>query len=586
MRTLCGLTGPVWLDASELRIGLGCMRLSTEAGRDEAQAEETIAAALQEGVTVFDTAHAYGHGEADMGRGERLLAGALARRAGGARARVITKGGMTRPGGGWVPDGRAKRILADCEASLAALDGVPIDLYLIHSPDPRTPWSTSLRVLGRLLDERMVARVGVSNVNRHQLDEALELVPVSAVQVALSIQDDRAIRGGLVERCEQQGIALIAHSPLGGPRRARGLARRPPLAEAARAVSATPAEIALAWLLALSPAVIAIPGARHPESVRSAARAARLRLDPDLARRLGPARVVRSSPAARSPRLARDAEVVLIMGIPGAGKTRLAETYVGRGYVRLNRDERGGALRALAEEIDAQLALGARRIVLDNTYLTRAARSYVMEAAGRHGVPTRCVWLQTPLAQAQVNLVQRLLSRFGALPSPEDLRVLARREPGALAPTQQMRALRELEPPSREEGFAAIETIEFARAAPPARAGAGVFVAAAALSQPGWERALAGLDPSAPHLVFDWRPDALPDDLDPLAAQLSARSVETAVCPHGPGPPRCWCRPPLPGMPLAFAHAYGLDPARCTLIGTSAAHRTLAAALGARYVGL
>lgn len=432
----------------------------------------------------------------------------------------------------------------------------------------------------------MVRRVGLSNVNRHQLDAALELVPVSAVQVALSLQDDRALRGGLLELCEQRDIALIAHSPLGGPRRARGLARRAPLAEAARSVSATPAELALAWLLALSPVVVAIPGARSPDTIRSAARAARLRLDPALATRLGPARPVRSRPPPTSAELAPNGEVVLIMGIPGAGKTWLASTYVSRGYVRLNRDERGGALRALAGELDAQLGLGARRLVLDNTYLTRAARSYVIDAAGRHGVGARCIWLQTPLAQAQINLVQRLLSRFGALPTPEDLLVLARQEPGALAPTQQMRALRELEPPSSDEGFSAIEVMEFARAGPPGAAAAGVFVAASALAQPGWEYALAALDPSAPHLVFDWRPEGSSDDLAPLAARLSAQSVETAVCPHGPGPPRCWCRPPLPGMPLAFAHAHGLDPGRSTLIGTSTAHRALAAALGARYVGL
>ena len=84
------------------------------------------------------------------------------------------------------PDGRAKAIRADCEASLAALDGLPIDLYLLHAPDPRTPWRTSVRALARLADEGLVRRVGLANVNRTQLDEALELAPVAAVQVALS----------------------------------------------------------------------------------------------------------------------------------------------------------------------------------------------------------------------------------------------------------------------------------------------------------------------------------------------------------------------------------------------------------------
>ena len=127
---------------------------------------------------------------------------------------------MTRPDGAWVADGRAKAIRSDCEASLTALDGVPIDLYLLHAPDPRTPWRTSVRALARLVDEGLVRRVGLANVNRRQLDEALELAPVAAVQVALSPFDDRALRGGMIERCDELGIALLAHSPLGGPKRA------------------------------------------------------------------------------------------------------------------------------------------------------------------------------------------------------------------------------------------------------------------------------------------------------------------------------------------------------------------------------
>ena len=245
-----------WLDASELRIGLGCMRMSTDEDRDEELALETIAAAADAGVTVFDTARAYGDNEC-------LLARALRRCGAESRARIVTKGGMTRPGGAWVPDGRAKAIRGDCEASLAALAGLAIDLYLVHAPDPRTPWRTSVRALARLVEEGLVRRVGVSNVNRTQLDEALELAPIAAVQVALSPYDDRALRGGLVERCEERGITLIAHSPLGGPRRASRLAGQQALADVAHVRGATPAEVALASLLELSPSVVAIPGARR-----------------------------------------------------------------------------------------------------------------------------------------------------------------------------------------------------------------------------------------------------------------------------------------------------------------------------------
>src|SRR5262249_9005266 len=157
------------------------------------------------------------------------------------------------------------------------------------------------------------------------------------------------------------------------------------------------------------------------------------------------------------------------MGIPGAGKSRLAASF--EGYERLNRDERGGSLKNIADALDERLAAGAQRAVVDNTYLTRADRSRVLEAAGRHGAAGRCVWLDPPPAQGQVNLAERLLDRFGRLPTPEELRA-ARREPGLLSPTSQMRTVRELEPPDDDEGFASIERIEFERG--PGSGGPGV----------------------------------------------------------------------------------------------------------------
>jgi aryl-alcohol dehydrogenase-like predicted oxidoreductase len=530
------------------------MRLSTDDDADEDRAAATVAAAASAGITVFDTARAYGGNEALLGRVLR-----------GPPARIVTKGGM---GDGWVPDGRAKAIRADCEASLEALGGLAIDLYLLHAPDPRTPWTTSLRALARLAGDGLVRRVGVANVSRQQLDEALELAPVAAVQVALSPFDDRARRGGVLERCEELGLALIAHSPLGGPRRRGAAARNEVLSTVAGAHGATPEEVALAWLLELSPVVVPIPGARRPETARSAARAAGLELRADeraaLTGAFGTARPARVRRAGR-------ADVVVVMGIPGAGKSRIAGAYEERGYVRLNRDERGGSLRDLADTLDELLARGARRVVLDNTYLTRAARSYTLEAAGRHRIAPRCVWLDTPLAQAQVNVVERLLDRVGRLPDPDELKALSS-EPGLLLPTSQLRAVRELEPPSEDEGFAAVERVEFERE--PGSGRPGVFVAAAALGS--WSPA----EPDAPHLVFDWRSD--PGGID--VTRVGAGVVEVAACTHGGGPPRCWCRPPLPGLVLAFARRQRVDAARSTLVGTSAAHRAMARTLGATYL--
>ena len=205
--------------------------------------------------------------------------------------------------------------------------------------------------------------------------------------------------------------------------------------------------VARAW--SRSPARVA----RRPRGPRPPRR--RSRLDADERERARP-RVRRAAPAPRvdAPRVRPTTrEVVLVMGIPGAGKSRVAEDYVARGYVRLNRDERGGSLRELADALEEELASGVRRVVLDNTYLTRAARSHVIDAAGRHGLPARCVWLDTPLAQAQVNLVERLLDRLGSLPSPEELRVLARRGTACSRRRRRCAPLRELEPPSSRRGM-------------------------------------------------------------------------------------------------------------------------------------
>jgi aryl-alcohol dehydrogenase-like predicted oxidoreductase len=580
------LNGRRWVETAELRIGLGCMRLP--AGDDVAT--ETVAAAAAAGITIFDTAHAYGVDDAASGQNERLVAQALRVCGADHRARIVTKGGMTRIGGAWIPDGRGKSIHADCEASLEALGGLTIDLYLIHAPDPRTPWSTSVRALARLLDENMVSHVGLSNVTRRQLEEAADLVNVTAIEVALSALDDTAVRGGLLELSSERGIAVIAHSPLGGPRRVRALARRPELMEVARARDATPEEVALAWVLDLSPLVIAIPGARRPETVRSAARAASIVLTDRERSALGAAfGWPQPGPATSSAPAQGSREVVVVMGVPGAGKSRLAEEYVARGYVRLNRDERGGSLREISDALDIALASGERRLVLDNTYLTRAARSRIIETAVRHGAVVRCTWIDTPLAQAQVNMVERLLDRFDSLPDPDQISDMARREPGLLSPTRQMRAFRDLEPPSMDEGFVAVQRQAFERS-PHAPAknnnAAAVFVAGGALSRPGWEGAVSTIAPDSAHLLFDWRPGASIDVLDSEVARLAAvvgGPVIAAICPHPGGAPVCWCRPPLPGLILEFARTHDVDLTRSLLVGTGPAHRTLATTIGSHY---
>ena len=173
------------------------MRLSTELAGDEPTALATLSAALDAGIALFDTARAYAPGETDLGHNERLIAKAWRARSTIPTARVVTKCGMRREGGAWVPDGRARRIAEDVAASVEALGGVPIDVLLLHAPDPRVSLAIAGRALARAHEIGIVRAVGVSNVSRKQLEELAAHAPISAVEVALGAYDDLAIRSGV-----------------------------------------------------------------------------------------------------------------------------------------------------------------------------------------------------------------------------------------------------------------------------------------------------------------------------------------------------------------------------------------------------
>lgn len=547
------------------RVGLGCMRLSTEP-RDEREAIDVIHAALDAGLRLFDTAAAYCLVD-ELGQNERLLRKALELHRDGKDAIVVTKGGLRRPGGAWKPDGRARSILEDAERSAEALGRVP-DLYLLHVPDPSVPWATSVRALAKVLERGLCKRVGLSNVTVGQLDEAMALVPVTAVQQGLSVFDDRARRSGVLARCFELGVEVMAHTPLGGAKRLGRVAASPLLKELAEAKSRTPAVIALAALLDLHPTVCVIPGARRVETIMDAARAEHVRFDE--AER---ARLKEAFPALAPPETlvltpgAQRAEVVLLMGIQGSGKSRLVEEYLANGFARFNRDQLGGTLKDVAQAMSRALAGGTSHVVLDNTYTTRASRAVVIEAAKRHGAKVRGVWLDVPLHEAQVNVITRMLEAHGRLLGPEELK--QQRDNTGLTPVSHFRTVRELEEPSRDEGFDVLERRTFERA--PREGITGRFVAFECADK---------VEPvGVPTFVFAWT------ETERAAVEAAAKRLggTALICTHGGGPPTCWCRPPLPGLILEACHQHGLAPKRCALIGTTDTHQMLAATVGATF---
>jgi aryl-alcohol dehydrogenase-like predicted oxidoreductase len=262
------------------RIGLGTMPLSVPGRPDERQAISTIHAALGAGVNLLDTADAYSDGEADVGRGERLIAKALHDVPSADRPLVATKGGHTRPGDRWELDGRPEYLREACEASLRALEVEAIDLYQLHRPDPATPFAESVGALRDLRDEGKIRHVGLSNVTVAQLDEAEGIVEIGAIQNELSLSYPDPIGKGEVAACEQRGIPFLAWSPLGGASTAQDVGGGAVGRIAARR-GVSPQQVALAWLLSLSPAVVPIPGSRRPATILDSVAAVHLQLRPE-----------------------------------------------------------------------------------------------------------------------------------------------------------------------------------------------------------------------------------------------------------------------------------------------------------------
>lgn len=267
-------------DARVFPIGFGAMQLSVDGRPDEAQAIRTIHAALDAGVDLIDTADAYCLDESDVGHNERLVAKALQ----GRRENVIvaTKGGHTRVGTEWHLDGSPAHLRRACEASLRALGTDRIDLYQYHRPDPDVPYAETIGALRDLRDEGKIRWVGISNASTAQIDEARSIVEIAAVQNELSLEFTSPLAKGEVATCEAQGTAFLPWSPLGGSRRAPDAAAgHDPVAAAAEAHGVSPQRVALAWLLALSPAIVPIPGARRVETITDSIAAAELELEED-----------------------------------------------------------------------------------------------------------------------------------------------------------------------------------------------------------------------------------------------------------------------------------------------------------------
>ncbi len=268
-------------DVKVSTIGLGGMPMSIEGRPDEQRSVATIHAALEAGVTLFDTADAYHRDADEVGHNESLIARAVASYGGDTSDVLIaTKGGHLRPGdGSWTLDGSPEYLKQACEASLKRLGVEAVGLYQFHRPDPEVPYAESVGAIRDLLDAGKIRAAGISNANPEQIRLANEILGGRLVSVQNQFSPAFRSSEPELELCAELGIAFLPWSPLGGISQAGQLGSRfAAFAEVAADHGVSPQQVCLAWMLAKAPVVIPIPGSSRPETIRDSVAAAGLNL--------------------------------------------------------------------------------------------------------------------------------------------------------------------------------------------------------------------------------------------------------------------------------------------------------------------
>jgi pyridoxine 4-dehydrogenase len=258
-------------DLTVNRMGFGAMRI-TGSGiwgdpPSREQAIATLRRVVELGVNFIDTADSYGPSVS-----EELIADALHPYPDDLV--IATKGGLTRPGPNrWDADGRPSHLREACEGSLRRLKLEQIPLYQLHRVDPRVPLAESLGTIAELKNEGKIRHVGVSNVTEDELRAAQQILPVVSVQNRFNVTDRQS--QPLIDLCEQDSLVFLPWAPI------QQTERRVAVAAAAEKHGVTDRQIVLAWLLAISPAIMPIPGTGSPEHAEENIAAAAIELSPE-----------------------------------------------------------------------------------------------------------------------------------------------------------------------------------------------------------------------------------------------------------------------------------------------------------------
>jgi len=257
-------------DLTVNRLGFGAMRITGRGIWGEPPSREQAIATLRRvvelGVNFIDTADSYGPSVS-----EELIAEALHPYPDDLV--IATKGGLVRPGPNrWDANGRPEHLREACEGSLRRLRLEQIPLYQLHRPDPAVPLAESVGAIAELKKEGKIRHVGISNVSEAQLREAQRIVPIVSVQNRFNVSDRRS--QSLIDLSEQEDLVFLPWAPI------QETEKRVAVAAAAERHGATEHQVVLAWLLAISPVILPIPGTGSPAHAEENIAAASLELSP------------------------------------------------------------------------------------------------------------------------------------------------------------------------------------------------------------------------------------------------------------------------------------------------------------------
>jgi len=261
-------------DLTVNRLGFGAMRITGEGiwswPPDRENALKVLRRATDLGMNLIDTADAYGPDTSEL-----LIAEALHPYPKGVV--IATKGGLTRPGPGqWVPNGRPEHLKQAVEGSLKRLRLERIDLYQLHTVDPKVPIQESLGALKQMQDSGKIRHIGLSNVDPEEIARARKIVPIVTVQNRYNIEDRKS--ENVLVYCQKENLGFLPWFPIGG---GSGLKPENPLNLAAMAHGVSVYQVALAWLLARSPVMLPIPGTSSLAHLEDNVAAAKLKLTPE-----------------------------------------------------------------------------------------------------------------------------------------------------------------------------------------------------------------------------------------------------------------------------------------------------------------